>query len=138
MSQRGTDGGDLLAVQDLRTHFFTQDGVVKAVDGVSFGIRHGETLGIVGESGCGKSVTCLTIMGLNDPRSATSTGEVLFRGEDILKASPSRLRELRRARGGLVPQGPVGKLDLLNRIDVLEDQLIVRLCQPQGQRAVVG
>ena len=60
----------LLEVKDLRTAFTTEDGVVQAVDGVSFSIEKGETLGIVGESGCGKSVTCLTIMGLNN-RSAT-------------------------------------------------------------------
>ncbi len=55
----------LLEVHDLKTHFRTDDGIVKAVDGVSFSIEKGKTLGIVGESGCGKSVTCLTIMGLN-------------------------------------------------------------------------
>ena len=56
----------LLAVKDLKTYFRTDDGIVKAVDGVSFAVEKGKTLGIVGESGCGKSVTCLTIMGLNN------------------------------------------------------------------------
>ena len=58
----------LLEVTDLRTEFHTDDGVLHAVDGVTFSVEPGEVLGIVGESGCGKSVTCLTIMGLNDPR----------------------------------------------------------------------
>ncbi len=64
MAGRGSSGAELLEVDGLRTHFFTQDGVVKAVDGVSFRIRHGETLGVVGESGCGKSITALSVMRL--------------------------------------------------------------------------
>ncbi len=64
----------LLEVRDLRTEFRTDDGIVRAVDGVSFSIDPGQVLGIVGESGCGKSVTCLTIMGLNDRKAATSIG----------------------------------------------------------------
>ena len=70
----------LLEVQDLKTYFKTDDGIVKAVDGVSFSLDEGKTLGIVGESGCGKCVTCLTIMGLNPKRSASSEGTALFRG----------------------------------------------------------
>ena len=69
---------------DLRTSFRTDDGVVKAVDGVSFSIEKGQTLGIVGESGCGKSVTCLTIMGLNAKRNTISSGQALWKGEDLL------------------------------------------------------
>jgi peptide/nickel transport system ATP-binding protein len=65
----------LLEVQDLRTSFRTEDGIVKAVDGVSFSVEKGQTLGIVGESGCGKSVTCLTIMGLNAKRNTISSGQ---------------------------------------------------------------
>ena len=74
----------LLDVKDLKTYFRTDDGIVKAVDGVSFNVEKGKTLGIVGESGCGKSVTCLTIMGLNPRRNTTSSGEVLWKGKDLL------------------------------------------------------
>ena len=82
----------LLEVEDLRTSFRTDDGIVRAVDGVTFSVERGKTLGIVGESGCGKSVTCLTIMGLNDKRSATSSGVARFDGKDLLKATPEQLR----------------------------------------------
>ena len=68
----------LLEVKDLKTHFTTDDGIVKAVDGVSFSVEKGKTLGIVGESGCGKSVTCLTIMGLNPKRTTNTSGQALF------------------------------------------------------------
>ena len=72
----------LLEVKDLKTYFRTDDGIVKAVDGVSFAVEKGKTLGIVGESGCGKSVTCLTIMGLNNRRNTITSGEALFNGRD--------------------------------------------------------
>ena len=85
----------LLEVRDLRTHFKTDDGAVRAVDGVSFSVEKGKTLGIVGESGSGKSVTCLTIMGLNPRMNTITSGEALFNGEDLLTASSRRLREIR-------------------------------------------
>ena len=92
----------LLEVNDLRTHFQTDDGIVKAVDGVSFSVEKGQTLGIVGESGSGKSVTCLTIMGLNPKRNTMTTGEAIWRGSDspeggenLLTASTRRLRQIR-------------------------------------------
>jgi ABC-type dipeptide/oligopeptide/nickel transport system ATPase component len=69
----------LLEVKDLRTSFRTEDGVVRAVEGVNFSVEKGQTLGIVGESGCGKSVTCLTIMGLNPKRNTVTGGEALWR-----------------------------------------------------------
>ena len=88
----------LLDVRDLRTHFKTDDGIVKAVDGVDFQVESGQTVGIVGESGCGKSVTCLSIMGLNDTRNTTSTGEVLFDDEDLLRRSRSAPAQAARQR----------------------------------------
>jgi peptide/nickel transport system ATP-binding protein len=106
----------LLEVQDLRTHFRTDDGVVKAVDGVSFSIEKGKTLGIVGESGSGKSVTCLTIMGLNSRRNTTTTGEALFKGEDLLKASPRRLREIRGNDIAMIFQDPMTSLNPVHTI----------------------
>jgi len=75
----------LLEVKDLRVHFSTDDGIVKAVDGVSYSLQAGETLGIVGESGSGKSVSSLTVMGLISPKQANITGEVFFQGQDLLK-----------------------------------------------------
>ena len=106
----------LLEVRDLRTSFRTDDGVVQAVDGVSFSVESGKTLGIVGESGCGKSVTCLTIMGLNNPRSSMSTGEATFDGENLLAASGSRLRELRGARVAMIFQDPMTSLNPVKSI----------------------
>ena len=74
----------LLEVNDLKTYFRTDDGIVKAVDGVNFKVEKGKTLGIVGESGSGKSVTCLTIMGLNAKKNTITSGEALFKGEDLI------------------------------------------------------
>ena len=106
----------LLEVEDLRTHFRTDDGIVKAVDGVSFSIEKGQTLGIVGESGSGKSVTCLTIMGLNSKRNTTSTGTALFKGEDLLKARGSRLREIRGNDIAMIFQDPMTSLNPVHTI----------------------
>ena len=106
----------LLEVRDLRTTFKTDDGLVGAVDGVDFSVESGQVLGIVGESGCGKSVTCLTVMGLNDPRAATSTGVVLFRGEDLLTANSKRLREIRGNEIAMIFQDPMTSLNPVHKI----------------------
>src|SRR5882724_8270376 len=112
---RPTSGELLLDVRDLRTSFVTDDGIVGAVDGVSFSVEAGKTLGIVGESGCGKSVTNLTIMGLN-PKTARVSGQALFRGEDLLKASPRRLREIRGDEIAMIFQDPMTSLNPVLRI----------------------
>ena len=107
----------LLDVTDLKTYFRTDDGIVKAVDGVSFSVEKGKTLGIVGESGCGKSVTCLTIMGLNNQRRRTiSSGEALFNGEDLLEMSPRRLREIRGNEIAMIFQDPMTSLNPVHTI----------------------
>jgi len=106
----------LLEVKDLKTHFATGDGIVKAVDGVSFSVEPGQTLGIVGESGSGKSVTCLTIMGLNAKRNTISSGEALFKGEDLLKTTPSRLREIRGNDIAMIFQDPMTSLNPVHTI----------------------
>jgi peptide/nickel transport system ATP-binding protein len=106
----------LLQVNDLRTRFHTDDGVLQAVDGVTFSVEPGEVLGIVGESGCGKSVTVLTIMGLNDPRLSSSTGEVLFRDENLLTASARRLREVRGNEIAMIFQDPMTSLNPVHTI----------------------
>ena len=90
----------LLSVEDLRTHFFTRDGIVRAVDGVSFTVAAGETLAVVGESGCGKSVTSLSILRLiASPPGRTVGGRVMFEGRDLLRLSA---REMRRIRGDAI------------------------------------
>jgi peptide/nickel transport system ATP-binding protein len=106
----------LLDVRDLRTHFQTEDGVVKAVDGVDFHVESGETVGIVGESGCGKSVTCLTIMGLNESRNTTSSGEVYFNGDDILGAKRASLRSLRGSEMAMIFQDPMTSLNPVHTV----------------------
>jgi peptide/nickel transport system ATP-binding protein len=106
----------LLEVSDLKTYFRTDDGVVRAVDGVSFSVDKGQTLGIVGESGSGKSVTCLTIMGLNPRRTAMSSGQALWKGEDLLTASPRRLREIRGNEIAMIFQDPMTSLNPVHKI----------------------
>ena len=111
----------LLEVNDLKTYFKTDDGIVKAVDGVSFSIDKGETLGIVGESGSGKSVTCLTIMGLNPKKNTISSGEALFKGDDLLHMSPRRLRDIRGNDIAMIFQDPMTSLNPVHKIG---DQLV--------------
>jgi oligopeptide transport system ATP-binding protein len=102
----------LLEINDLRTHFFTQDGVVKAVDGVSYDLEEGEILGIVGESGCGKSVSALSIMRLvANPPGRIVGGEVLFDGEDVLKLADVDMRHIRGNRIAMVFQEPMTSLN---------------------------
>ena len=106
----------LLEVRDLRTYFRTDDGIVKAVDGVNFTVEKGKTLGIVGESGSGKSVTCLTIMGLNPKKSAITSGEALFNGEDLITMSKKRLREIRGNDVAMIFQDPMTSLNPVHTV----------------------
>lgn len=96
----------LLEVKDLHVHFPTPDGVVKAVDGLSFSVHRGETFGIVGESGSGKSVTNLTALGLVKGGSANISGEILFKGRDLLKLSQDELRHVRGKELSMIFQDP--------------------------------
>ncbi len=100
----------LLEVQDLHTVFATKDGLVKAVDGVSFELTAGETLGIVGESGCGKSVTALSIMRLQRPGRIVS-GKVMFKGQDLTKVSEGEMREIRGREMAMIFQDPMTSLN---------------------------
>jgi len=124
----------LLEVNNLKTYFRTDDGVVRAVDGVSFSIEKGQTLGIVGESGSGKSVTCLTIMGLNPRRNTMSSGTALWNGEDLLTASPTRLRQIRGNEIAMIFQDPMTSLNPVHKIG---DQLAeaVRLHEDVTKKA---
>ncbi len=106
----------LLEVRDLVTHFRTDDGVVGAVDGISFGVDKGQTLAIVGESGCGKSVTCMTIMGLNSPTNTESSGEVIFKGRNLLELSNEELRKVRGAEISMIFQDPMTSLNPVHTI----------------------
>jgi peptide/nickel transport system ATP-binding protein len=106
----------LLEVRDLKTHFRTDDGIVKAVDGVNFEVEKGQTLGIVGESGCGKSVTCLTIMGLNPKKNTITSGEALWKGDDLLTTSPRRLRDIRGNEISMIFQDPMTSLNPVHSI----------------------
>ena len=106
----------LLEVRDLRTHFRTDDGVVKAVDGVSFQVEKGKTLGIVGESGSGKSVTCLTIMGLNAKKNTMTSGEALFNGENLIGMSSKQLREIRGNDIAMIFQDPMTSLNPVHSV----------------------
>jgi peptide/nickel transport system ATP-binding protein len=106
----------LLEVKDLRVHFPTDDGLVKAVDGVSFSIAPGETLGVVGESGSGKSVSSLTVMGLITRKQAEISGEVIFQGQDLLQLPQEEMRGIRGAKISMIFQDPMTSLHPFYRV----------------------
>ncbi len=106
----------LLEVNDLKTHFRTDDGVVKAVDGVTFSVEKGKTLGIVGESGSGKSVTCLTIMGLNSKVNTITSGQALWKDKDLLRMNSRQLRSIRGDEIAMIFQDPMTSLNPVKTI----------------------
>ncbi|MBU4557179.1 MAG: ATP-binding cassette domain-containing protein, partial [Actinobacteria bacterium] len=108
---------ELLRVTDLKMHFHTRDGVVKAVDGVSFTLSRGETLGVVGESGSGKSVTALTMMRLVPmPPGKVEGGEVMFKGRSLLDMSDAEIRSVRGNEIAMIFQDPMTSLNPVYRI----------------------
>ena len=109
--------GNLLQVTDLRTYFETEDGTVKAVDGISFALKQGETLGIVGESGSGKSVANLSVMRLiPNPPGKIVSGSIVFNGRDILELSGREVRDLRGKRIAMIFQDPMTSLNPFMRV----------------------
>jgi peptide/nickel transport system ATP-binding protein len=106
-----TDGAPLLQLQDLRTHFFTQDGTVKAVDGVTFSIDNAKTLGVVGESGCGKSVTAMSILRLISRPGRIVGGKILLEGRDLVTMSEADIRDIRGNAISMIFQEPMTSLN---------------------------
>jgi peptide/nickel transport system ATP-binding protein len=124
-------GASVLDVIDLRTHFFTQDGVTRAVDGVSFRVAPGETLGIVGESGCGKSVTALSVMRLLPAGlGRTVGGQVMFGGRDLLGLDEVAMRRIRGDRIAMVFQEPMTSL---NPVLTIGEQIAEAVMIHQGR-----
>jgi peptide/nickel transport system ATP-binding protein len=117
MSASGHANSMTLEVRNLRTQFFTRDGVLPAVDDVSFSLARGRILGLVGESGSGKSVTGFSIMGLVDPPGRVVGGEILFQGRDVTKLPARELRKLQGNRIAMVFQDPMMTLNPVLRID---------------------
>lgn len=106
-----------LEVVNLKTHFFTKNGVVKAVDGISFEVNKGEVLGLVGESGSGKTVTGFSIIGLVDPPGKVVDGEILLHGRDLVKLPDDAMRNLRGSKVAMIFQDPMMTLNPVLRID---------------------
>jgi len=122
----------LLEVKNLKTYFFTSRGVVKAVDDVSFSLRKGENLCLVGESGCGKTATALSILRLVDsPPGRIVDGEILYHGEDLLKCSDERLRQIRGNRIAMIFQDPQSSL---NPVFTVGDQIAEQIKLHLGLR----
>ena len=112
--------GKLLEITDLATYFFTPEGVVKAVDGITYDLNEGESLGLVGESGCGKSVSALSVMGLIATPGRTVAGKVVFNGQDLLELEDEQMRRVRGKDIGMIFQEPMTSL---NPVLTIETQL---------------
>jgi oligopeptide/dipeptide ABC transporter ATP-binding protein len=130
----------LLRVQDLHTQFQTSDGVVKAVDGVSFEVNRGETVGIVGESGCGKSVTALSILGLVPEPGRITSGRILFAEEDVTKMDAEQLREFRGREVAMIFQDPMTSLNPVLKVGFQVEEAMAahdRFTRKQAHERVV-
>src|SRR5690554_5396584 len=102
----------LLSVKNLKTYFYTDDGVIPAVDGISFDLERGGTIGIVGESGCGKSVTSLSVMGLiPQPPGKIEGGEIIFEGKNLLELTENEMRSIRGNDISMIFQEPMTSLN---------------------------
>jgi oligopeptide/dipeptide ABC transporter ATP-binding protein len=112
----------ILQIKDLSTSFFTDDGEVKAVRGVSFDLEPGETLGIVGESGCGKSVTAMSILGLVSRPGRIVGGQILFNGRDLIKLDPDELRQIRGRDIAMIFQDPLSSMNPVLRVGFQIDE----------------
>jgi len=125
----------LLDIKGLETQFKTPDGIVHAVNGVSFGLKEGETLGVVGESGCGKSVTMLSILGLiASPPGKVVAGEALFFGQDLLKMPKEELRHIRGAQIAMIFQDPMTSLNPVLTIGrQIEEPLMIHVGMTKNQ-----
>ena len=137
--RRAGVGDVLLDVRDLRTYFHVMDGTVKAVDGVSFSIRKGGRLALVGESGCGKSVTALSIMQLIDiPPGEFAGGEIIFDGVDLLKLKTSALRKIRGGEIAMIFQEPMTSLNPVMSVgdQIMEAVLLHHKVDKKGALAI--
>lgn len=119
----------LLEVKDLRTYFYTDRGVIKAVDGVSFSIEKGQTVGLVGESGCGKSITSMSILKLLDENGKIVDGSILLEGKDIVKMSDEEIRHIRGNEISMIFQEPMTSLNPVHKI---ADQIMEPIMLHQG------
>ncbi len=130
----GKSNDVLLDIQNLKTHFFTEDGVVKAVDGIDIQVRKGETVGIVGESGCGKSVTSLSIMRLVAPPGKVVDGRIMFDGKNLLDMSEKEMTKIRGNRISMIFQQPT---TCLNPVFKIGDQIaeVLNIHKSMGKQA---
>jgi len=130
-----SDDGAILTVRGLRTHFHTADGVVRAVDGVSFAVAPGQTFALVGESGCGKTVTALSVMRLvPDPPGRIVAGQILLNGKSLLGLSEKQMRDVRGGQVAMIFQEPMTSL---NPVFTIGSQIVeaIRLHQRRSRRA---
>ena len=132
----------LLSVQDLKTYCFTRAGVIKAVDGVTFSVKRGEALGIVGESGCGKSMTCASIVRLvPQPAARIVGGKILFEGDDLLTKDESEMREIRGNKITMILQDPLMSLNPVYTIGNQVSEMFrlhgIRLPRPTVRERVI-
>jgi oligopeptide/dipeptide ABC transporter ATP-binding protein len=131
----------ILEVKDLKTYFYTEDGVVKAVDGAGFSVNKGEVLGLVGESGCGKSVSSFSVLRLVAPPGKITSGEILFEGKDVLKLSQDEMVKMRGDRISMIFQQPQSSLNPVFRVgDQVAEVLITHkgMHKKEAWRQAVG